>query len=148
MFVAQLHEILMPCCVESLCIQLKKGALKELQKVNDIIMPSLENWPNRKKRKEMWQTCSHKKHQVILWRSMNLSTALRSLKLYRMHVNIPLLCPHPFCVYICVCISWGLVTTSRFRNNGPRADILHMDRCGEKKLPFCISLFLSASYLA
>jgi len=43
MFVAQLHEILMPCCVESLCIQLKKGALKELQKVNDIIMPSLEN---------------------------------------------------------------------------------------------------------
>ncbi len=62
------------------------------------------------------------------------------------------------CVYMCVFISWGLVTTSRFRNNGPRADILHMDRCGEKNLiptfslslsifSFCISLFLKASYL-
>lgn len=49
------------------------------------------------------------------------------------------------CVYMCVFISWGLVTTSRFRNNGPRADILHMDRCGEKNLIPTFSLFLFLS---
>lgn len=31
---------------------------------------------------------------------MILSTALRSLKLYRIHVKSHMLCPHPFCVYI------------------------------------------------
>lgn len=50
------------------------------------------------------------------------------------------------CVYMCVFISWGLVTTSRFRNNGPRADILHMDRCGEKNLIPSFSLFLFQSF--
>lgn len=72
---------------------------------NETVMPSLENRQNRNKRKEMWQKCGHKK--VILLRSMTHSRALRSLKLYRMHVKIPMLCPHPFCVYICVCLYPG-----------------------------------------
>lgn len=49
---------------------------------------------------------------------------------------------------MCVFISWGLVTTSRFRNNGPRADILHMDRCGGKTLhPVFLSSSISLSVL-
>lgn len=45
--------------------------------------------------------------QVILLRSITHRTVLRSLKPYRMPVKIPMLCPHPFCVYICVCLYTG-----------------------------------------
>lgn len=50
MLVAQLHDLLMPCCVESLCMHSTektknktKRALNEFQMVNEITMPSLEN---------------------------------------------------------------------------------------------------------
>ncbi len=58
-------------------------------------------------KQKMWKKCGHKKCQVILWSSTTHRTALRSLKPYRMHVKIPMLCPHPFCVYICVCLYPG-----------------------------------------
>lgn len=127
-----------------------------------LVMPSLENRQNRNKRKEMWQKCGHKK--VILLRSMTHGRALRSLKLYRMHVKIPMLCPHPFSVYICVCLYPGGLLPHQGSGTMDPERISSIWTGVVRKtsytlflsssfgflsiFPFCISLFLSASYLA
>ncbi len=134
MFLAYLHEIWIPWC-------------RHCKRASDAgSQIRLENqMQNQNKIKEMWKKCAHKNVSGYLWISTTHRTALRSLKPYRMHVKIPC-----FALILSVCIpymwvfiSWGLVTTSRFRNNGPRADILHMDRCDEKT---SYPLFLSSSF--
>lgn len=75
--------------------QLKKNTVKEHQ-MQEVKWDWKIDW--EKKRCE---------RNVVILRSITHRTALRSLKPYRMHVKIPMLCPHPFCVYICVCLYPG-----------------------------------------